>query len=216
MKRPTIAVAIFSSVSLTTLLLFGCGQKAAEPSWKTKNTSVPEIPKLSAAEMSAIVADATKDLNAERDKMEGITFYNTQAMTIPLSERIGTYISVTDSGHAFLRVYIRYYGNDWIFFDKVKVMTDDAVVYDRIFEHSEVTRNNSGGSVWETADFLAQPNDIKALRLIAAGKQSLIRLDGDANRDDHDLTPHEIKSIGRILSAFDRLVKLQPIDIAKT
>ena len=155
-------------------------------------------------ERKPIVAAATKELRLNRDKIEKISFYLAKNPGLGKS-RVEAYISLPDDMAPLLRMRTVYFGDDWVFYDSVKVMVDDNVVYERSFSRADVARDNSSGSVWETADFPADPRDLLVLHSIATAKSATIRFAGREHRHDHEITAKERKDIKRILDAYEQL-----------
>ena len=166
--------------------------------------AAPPIAQVSAPERAKIIAGATKALEASRDKMEGVTFYMAPKRQ-HLTPKIEAYLSVPDARPALLRIAAVYYGDDWVFFDQIKVMADDVVVYEKTLSRSDVARNNSGGSVWETADYLAQPEDEQALRKIANAKSATIRFSSRERQHDHAITAKQLGDLRKVLAARDAM-----------
>lgn len=160
---------------------------------------------ISADERKKIVDAATSGLELERDNMERISFYTNREREI-LSTKLEAYLSVPDATPAILRIRPMYYGTDWIFFDHIKVMADDEVIYEQTIENP--IRDNGSGSVWETADYAVRLADLAAMRRIAAAKSVTIRFYGRERRKDHEMTPSELKNLREILAAFDAMANL--------
>ena len=167
----------------------------------------PETKPITQEERNTIIADATTGLKLKRDQMEKISFYNSpEFFWVP--DRINTYISLPDGMPPILRIYIRYCGDSWIFFNRVKIMSDDVIVLDKSFGVSEVHRDTLSSGVLEGVDFAASADEIIAIQKIVAAKNSIIRLAGDNYRDDHELSDREINNLKTILTVFDKLSKL--------
>jgi hypothetical protein len=193
---------------ILTVVLAGCGQ-ASNSASNAPKPGAAEAPAVTLQvvtgdERKKIVKALTAGLSEERDKMERVSFYS--AKDIPfLDSSLDPYLSVHDTGLPILRMKATYFGSTWVFYDKVKIMADDVVVYDREFEHGRVHHNNSGGSVWETADFVAGAPEITALKLVANSKNATIRFAGSERREDHEITDKERKGIRSIVDAYEKL-----------
>lgn len=166
-------------------------------------------------ERQRIVSSATKNLILNRDKMEKVSFYSAKTRN-SRATRIECYIGLSDDELPFLRIRATYFGDDWIFFDSVKAMVDDLVVYGRKFQRGDIVRQNAGGSVWETADYVVGDNELGALIAIARGKSATMRFSGDEWRRDHEVTKDEQRDIQRVLEVYaklsDQLVRKAPKD----
>lgn len=196
--------------------LAGCGQQVAHQETQAQNNQVsvpaeasPELVKvISKEEREKIIAEATSGFRLQRDKMEKISFYLPKTRKTP-DDRLSLYISIPDDKKAILRVYPFYYGDEWVFFDAIKVMADDEVVYEKHLDrYRDIATDNSGGNVWEIADYVAEDSDIAAFRKIASASKVTIRFSGREKREDFDLSKREIENIGNALTAFNKLSAL--------
>lgn len=93
----------------------------------------------------------------------------------------------------------------------MKVMADDAVVYDRAFP--KVTRDNNTAGVFETVDFSAAPEDLLTLKVIGMAKQNTIRLSGNEKRRDFELSSSAKARLNATLDAYTALLKVPPAKI---
>jgi hypothetical protein len=198
-----------TSAIICILALSGCDKRPENIPASIPVAATAQAPKktISKDEREKIIAQSTAGFTLERDKMEKVSFYTPQSHNV-LGDRLYTYISIPDDRPALLRVVPFYYGDEWIFYDQIKVMADDNIVYEKQFNYDEVRRDNSSGHVWETADYFALEDDIAALRKIAAAAKVTIRFSGREHRQDYDLTKQEIRNIGLTLTAFDKLKSL--------
>lgn len=164
----------------------------------------PERELIAGDERKRVVSTVTKGLVEERDKMEKISFYSASK---PVYSRSGidAYVSLPDNTLPLLRMKPIYFGDNWIFYESIKIMVDDVIVYERAFKRSDIVRDNSAGSVWETADFVAKESELGVLKAIANSKSATIRFSGTERRHDHEVTSKERKNIRRILDAYEKL-----------
>lgn len=96
-----------------------------------------------------------------------------------------------------------YFSKSWVFFRRIKIMADNEVVYEK--ETARPVHDNSGGDVWETADYVATDNDIEALRKISSAKKVTVRFAGRDHYDDHQMSAAELADLKKILSTYDSL-----------
>ena len=205
MKQTLLVLLI---VSLT-----ACGRTSTTPSSSHAPVEAASVPAPTPAlqptviigdERKPIVAALTKGMELERDKMEGISFYSAKGRNY-LASGLEAYISLPDRSLPIFRVRPTYYGDNWVFYDTLKVMADDEIVYERTFKHGEVQHDNSSGSVWETADYVAREPDLVALKKIANAKSATIRFSGRERRDDHELTAKERKRLQEVIATYEQL-----------
>lgn len=155
-------------------------------------------------ERDEIVSRVTKGLVLERDKMEKVSFYSAKARNLTAS-RVESYIALRDSGLPILRMKTAYFGDDWIFYDSVKIMVDDSVIYGRDFRRTDIDRDNSSGKVWEVVDYVANDLELAALAAISKSKSATIRFSGDKRRHDHEITKKERAQIRQVLETYAKL-----------
>jgi len=100
---------------------------------------------------------------------------------------------------------VMYHGSRWIFYDHIKIMADDQIVYQRTYRRSEIKRDNEARSVWEVADYVAQPDDLASLQAISAAKSVTVRFAGRDRIYDHKMTTAEKSGLTSVLKAYDHL-----------
>ncbi|SEN54749.1 zinc-ribbon domain-containing protein [Duganella sp. CF517] len=174
---------------------------------KPAEVAVPSKPKMTPEETAKAIAPILKNFKLSRDKMEKISFYTAPNTNI-FDDHLSTYLAVTETGRAILRVQVAFHGDTWIFWDKFKVMADDSIAYERDFSYGKVSRDNNTAGVFENIDIPASELDIASLRTIANSKKSTIRLSGKDKREDFELSAKAIKNIKQTLEAYDKLKDL--------
>jgi len=160
-------------------------------------------PSLTEAERTRLLATATKSLKRKRDKIEKTTFF--MAQNDGLRTQVGAYFGLADGGSPYLRMKTVYYGDSWVFYDAVKIMADDEIVYEKAFNRRDISRDNEGGSVWEVADYLATPSDQAALGKISGAKSVTVRFAGRDRTRDHLMTAAERSGLKSVLAAYAEL-----------
>ncbi|WP_408095532.1 hypothetical protein ACJVC5_10870 [Peredibacter sp. HCB2-198] len=162
-------------------------------------TILPPKPALTEAEKVSIL----KRFSKSRDKMEGITWYESKRDKETYDSRMMLYMGSTTDSY-WLRMKIRYYGDDWLFLEGVKFLIDGTVI-DYPFNKYEVKRDNSSGSVWEWIDVKVNENEMGLLTLLANGNSTEMRFIGSQYRRDRKITKAERQAIKDMLSAFEKL-----------
>ncbi len=113
-----------------------------------------------------------------------------------------------------VRLVLRYYGDDWIFFDKVIILADgerkefQLNVYDA--EH-EVVKGGSLGRVYEKYDIAIDEEDMDFFLKVANSNTTKVRFYGKYQTDFY-LNPHEKYIIKNILTAYKKNLYLQIVD----
>lgn len=192
------------------VFVYQCTSQSSKTSVAEKpaEVAVSSKPKMSPEETEKAIAPILKNFKLSRDKIEKVSFFTAPNTNI-FDDHLSTYLVVSDTGRALLRVQIAYHGDTWIFWEKFKVMADDAIAYERDFSHSQVSRDNNTAGVFENIDIAANEIDVASLRTIANSKKSTIRLSGRDKREDFDLSAKAIKNIKHTLEAYDKLKALQ-------
>jgi hypothetical protein len=211
-RLKVIALLIFGGVVLTTI--FPSTPSSAPPtaSGASQNSdttkslasaSAPAKVALTADVRTRALADATKKLKKERDQIEKTTFYSSP--TDGLRTQVGAYFGIADGRSPYLRMKTVYYGDRWVFYDAVKIMADDEVIYEKSFRRTDITRDNAAGDVWEVADYLADANDLRALERISSAKSVTVRFAGRDRVRDHKMTAAEKTGLKSVLAAYTEL-----------
>lgn len=115
------------------------------------------------------------------------------------------YIGVWDLGYIRIRLIYDYAGDDWIFFTKAIIVTDE-MRYTRSFDYFDVERETA---VWnklcEYIDVAADKDDLAMLRDIATSEKVTIRLQGDSRYSDFTVSDSDKQAISDLLKLYDFL-----------
>lgn len=100
---------------------------------------------------------------------------------------------------AFLK--IQYRSDDWIFWDSFSLISDGY----RYDSHKiEVSRENSGGTIWEYANLsLSDPKIMDLATRIARSDRSVIRFHGGKSFSDFEIPGEQKAQMVRVLAALD-------------
>ena len=112
------------------------------------------------------------------------------------------YIGINSSKRVWMRTVYNYTSGDWIFWTKVTVVADDKR-FTESYSYFDVTRDNSGGRVWEYYD---DESYIDMLRAIAAANNTVVRLEGREYYYDFTLSSTDKNAIKKTLELYDALV----------
>ena len=115
-----------------------------------------------------------------------------------LSNFIRPYIGVGKNSFSVHSVY-HYTGYDWVFWTKMTVVADGKK-FTKSYKYRDITRDNSGGKVWEYYD---DSLDLDMMRAIATSKETLVRFEGDTYYADYTVTAGEKQSIQEVLDAYE-------------
>lgn len=106
-----------------------------------------------------------------------------------------------DSSSVWLRWVCNYTASDWVFFKKITFACDDQRFY-KNFSYFDVTRDNSGGKVWEYVDVEVGTTEIQILEAIANSTNTIIRYEGDDYYRDVTVTQKDKDAIRFMLDLY--------------
>ncbi len=113
-----------------------------------------------------------------RDEFRKLTIFQ-GGLPLKIATCVKTYVSLLDGKSPVLFLAPYYWSeNGWLFMNKIAVMVDGDVVFERNFENTNVDRDTEGVGVAELYQFIATPEDITALRKIKNSSKILVRLSG--------------------------------------
>lgn len=139
-------------------------------------------------------------LKTKVDKIEGITWYYDNSTPRPaLNSILYGYIGKA-TGSPYLRVYIQYSGETWLFVHKALIVADG-----RRFEVNGKWSTDSYTKVWEWNDHLAGQEQMEMLKAVANSKSTTIRFYGRQYIHDRTVTSSEKNGIKNILEGYAAL-----------
>ena len=151
------------------------------------------------------LAEATMKVRKSYDDMAEITWYNAYSTKKSYKSRIYAYIGVRDNGRPWLRLVIRYYGDDWLFIESYQIKVDGKSYIIEENERNEISRDNSGGSVWETLDRNVDAQSIKIISALIYGESAKMRYRGSGGIKDRVITSSEKQGLKDVLDAYEAL-----------
>lgn len=162
--------------------------RRSQPDWRTFQDEITA---------TTIGKFALGCMKSEPDEVRELVIYkNKRDPEVDGATHVGLYLSREKAGgvHAFLR--FQYAGEDWIFADTFVVKFPDSAITLKA-GHFDVSRDNSGGHVWEWIDF---PVDGDAARVVdkLASKEAgkvIVRFQGRQTIHDHELSEEEVERI---------------------
>lgn len=145
-----------------------------------------------------------ESLVKKHDEMEGITWYHDKSKS-SYKNSLHLYLGHRESGKAWMRMVCRYYGDGWLFTDRIVIRVDDKN-YILDYDPGDLKRDTgSGGSVWETLDMTVRYTDVPMLQAIAAAKSVKVRMSGDRGYEEFRVSSSRRAGIGRVLDAYEAL-----------
>jgi hypothetical protein len=90
---------------------------------------------------------------------------------------LGVSFSLADCGKPHLFVHPSYFGDDWLFMNRVSFLMNDRVALD--LELTRPSREATGSTVFEMSAVSVPAEQISVLRAMPAASDLLVRLSGD-------------------------------------
>ena len=155
------------------------------------------------AVINAQRAESFRKLTKDEDKFEHTTWYKNSLFTHNAnSNHLSLYIGQKEND-IWLRLFISYCGDDWIFFDKAQVLMNDyacTIPFDR---HKDKDTDNSGGKVWEWIDVPVDEVLMQGICNLASPELTTckLRLSGKYAHE-RDITPAEKKAFQQVLDGY--------------
>ncbi len=207
----TLAILFFGFIFLTAVgagFLSGLSHRPATVKNTTTTAATHNLPALTETEIEQ-ARNLVTGLNSQTDDIEGTTWYSPDPAH-NYKTAVYLYIGQKQTGQPWLRWKIRYYGKDWLFIRRYRVKIDDAEAV-TVLPTGEIKRDNSGGSVWETFDELADKH-AHVLNQILAGKTTHLRMEGSEGNKDIELGPEQLEEMREVLFVFRYLGGTWPAD----
>lgn len=154
-----------------------------------------------AAAEQARLAEATSKMKSKTDEVRSITFYKDQnTPDYRLDTRIYLYIGRKEN-QLWMRLYLRYYGDDWLFVDSFTIKAGDQV-FEIAPRYDEFQRDNNGYHVWEWYDGAVTNKELQIIRAVIAADEPVLRFNGDKYYSDYVITAAERQALQNVLDAF--------------
>lgn len=107
-------------------------------------------------------------LKKRKDEFEGITWYKTTSFNNGnVSNKIYVYVGETER-NAWTRIYVSYFGEDWIFFDKIIFLVDGDPIELQFDDYKDKKTEVVSGGVYEWVDVPGADYSILLSRIIMA------------------------------------------------
>ncbi|HYE71198.1 MAG TPA: hypothetical protein VD932_06730 [Aquabacterium sp.] len=117
----------------------------------------------------------------KRDAFRKLTHFTpggSMLQSIVRDPYLRTYIAVRDCQPANYFMAPQFWGESWIFMNRLGVLVDGELVLDRDFESARVERDTHGRGVFEQHHFIATDAERTAMDKLLTAKQLAVRLTG--------------------------------------
>ncbi len=160
----------------------------------------------------AVIDAYSKKYEKETDAVEGITWYLHNNMPDYIDSRcyVIPYIGVKGN-NKWICVRYNYTADNWIFWKKLTIVVDGEKTTKSV-GYYDVTRDNSGGNIWEYYDDALNINlpmdskELTLLRAIADSNETIIRFEGDNYYDDLYVRDSDKQMIRDALALYEAML----------
>ena len=147
----------------------------------------------------ATIAEALLSFSIQYDEVEN------QYFALPKENKLGNevnfYIGIKPD-KTWLRMIVKYYGDDWLFVQSYKVSAD-SILWES--PSLEFKRDHSSGSVWEWMEKSPTDEDLRNMRALATAENPIIRFQGRHYYKDFKLSGEQQDSITNSLELYELL-----------
>lgn len=176
---------------------------------KKATTALETLDKEIAAKLAAEKAKrmkAVSKLKKSFDDVSGVTWYKNQYFThYTNSNHTSIYMGQREGGKPWIRLFMSYNGDDWIFFEDAYLSYDGNTIKIPFDEYRDKETDVDGGEVSEWIDVRADESIITFLKKLVEGKTAKMRLSGKYSKTK-TLTTSEVNAIRDVLLAYDVLL----------
>lgn len=175
-----------------------------------ENKRIAAEAKAKEEEEKARLAAATGKMRKEYDEITERTFYTdkTSAKFVN-SNSFHIYFGTQEGSSPWLRLAIRYTGDDWVFMDSYTIKADDES-FTVSPSYGEIQRDNGYSGVWEYYDGSVSKYEIDMIKAIISSKKTIIRHQGDQFHHDRTVTAAEKKALQNVLDAYKAMGGVEP------
>ncbi|MBQ3049380.1 MAG: hypothetical protein IJC94_05440 [Oscillospiraceae bacterium] len=187
-------------------------EKQLVTNYSVLESAETELNALVLVEKEKIIKQYSSRFDISTDKVEGITWYmpNNLPDYIDIRSYVLPYIGIKNN-QPWVCIRYNYTGDDWIFWKKITVVTDNER-YTYSVNYFDVTRDNAHGDVWEYYDDplnYNQPLDsyeLKMLADIADSSETTVRFQGDDYHFDLTISNADKAAIRDVVTFYSALL----------
>jgi hypothetical protein len=150
------------------------------------------------ARSNPAVAEKMLQFRYDYDEVENRYFIKPTINIMDLDDEAYFYLGINRTD-VWLRMKIKYYGDDWLFVDSYKIAAGNLRWQS---PKQQFQRNHSGGNVWEWIDVTPAEEDIRNMEALATAANPIIRFQGKQYYSDFKLSPKQQKDILAALELF--------------
>lgn len=146
---------------------------------------------------------ALSHLTKEKDDVTDTTWYKGYNLENNNFNGISTYIG-QKNGAVALRYVLSYHGQDWIFFEKIYIKTENKTHEFDIPTYKKESKVLFGNGVVEYFDGQVDRTKVyEALKDLSAAQNATLRLSGQHHKEDYTVTQEQKQAIKYTIDAFE-------------
>jgi hypothetical protein len=142
-------------------------------------------------------------VEVEYDDMEEVLWIKSKLPdSYLLKDSITAYFGIFAGEIGPLRLKATYWGDDWLFTEKLIFKSDDVRYTSIVFREQLMTEVIGGGRILEVADVFVPSEDMKTVRELFADDEIKMRYSGSSYYRDRIVSSSEIDSINAVLKLY--------------
>ena len=142
---------------------------------------------------------AADQMRSSKDEVQNSYFWTDKTSPVKWADSIYLYVATKNGYEPTIRMYVSYYGSDWIFWSNL-IMNIDGDVYE--IEARGVNHDNTN-MVYEWLDVVPSDSQLLLLEMVAKSQTTLVRLEGDTYKHDFEVTPNQKRALLNVLSVYE-------------
>ncbi len=190
-------------------ILAGCqdgdrslGKNGATP----QLSSTSQVTKLNQLEKQEIYKKLTDRMSSvTTDKFQGVEYWNSYPKDSITYGNSRFNLSIPmKKGAPEMHLVMSYSGDRWIFFDRIRILAEDEIIFDKKFSREEIARDHESGSVWELVNIKITDDIARMASKLGSAKQVTVRFSGE-KIFDYEMESEEIDNFAKLAEIYDEL-----------
>ena len=142
---------------------------------------------------------AADQMRSSKDEVQNSYFWTDKTSPVKWADSIYLYVATKNGYEPTIRMYVSYYGSDWIFWSNL-ILNIDGDIYE--IEARGVNQDNTN-MVYEWIDVVPSDSQLLLLEMVANSQKTLVRLEGDTYKHDFEVTPNQKRALMNVLSVYE-------------
>lgn len=143
-------------------------------------------------------------MRIKEDAIAGITWFTDKSSPNYLNTNaFYAYIGRDINYKAWLRLIIRYCGDDWLFINKIIINVDGENYQITENEYDEFKSDNSGGQVWEYVDRKVTDSEYEIIKKVSESTKANVRFSGKQYYKDITISQQQKQALKNIVELYE-------------